>query len=247
MKKTNRSKDAEGIAKELKSYRIQYAEIYNEIFDHLVSAVADKRAEGDEREVGILFGETMESVFGNRQQVQWLAEDREYALKGQLKGAFREKFKNYFNSPKAFVVIGIALFAFVIGTIFQSGVYILVFAALLTAVTPFLYMVGAVLRHGYRGRGSKRPTRSLAHDVMVGIGAPYYITMSTGFLLDPILKGLFGVQVYGGTSGGRLISLLGVPGFSIILAVAVVFTLSFIHVVNSDYRKLIQHAGTQGT
>lgn len=52
------------IAQRLRIYRIKYAEIYNEVYDHIVSACEDKRKHGDRRGILSLFKKPWTTILG---------------------------------------------------------------------------------------------------------------------------------------------------------------------------------------
>ena len=66
------------LANRLKIYRIKYAELYNEVYDHILSACDDKRRYGDSRPILSLFQETMDQDIGSHAGIAQMTSEREY-------------------------------------------------------------------------------------------------------------------------------------------------------------------------
>ncbi len=68
----------------LDTYQIKYQEIYDEIFDHMISAVEDIRGCGDQRSIGVLFIEVVQTQFPGNQPFQLIERQYEKAYKKKI-------------------------------------------------------------------------------------------------------------------------------------------------------------------
>jgi len=68
----------------LKTCKIKFREVYEEVYDHIVSAIEQKRSQGDERGVDVLFMEVVDADFCGVENIRWITTDRAKALKAAL-------------------------------------------------------------------------------------------------------------------------------------------------------------------
>ena len=68
----------------LKTCKIKFREVYEEVYDHIVSAIELKRSEGDERGLDVLFMEVVDADFGGIENIRWITTVRAKALKDAL-------------------------------------------------------------------------------------------------------------------------------------------------------------------
>ncbi len=231
------------ITNRLKIYRIKYAEIYNEVFDHILSACEDKRRHGDTRPILSLFQETMDQDIGSHQGIVQMTEDREYTLKKTLKVSLTTEFKSYFSSTKLLTPFGVACVVYFSAQLLQLNPNWLVIFSILLSWVPYFYLLVIGTKNGYlRTITSKRKT-SLVNRLMFGISNTMFVGFYAGLFCMPSLTALFPIGLSGSNTVKSLIHFLGHPGFALIIAVQEAYTLSFIKIANTDYRRLIQQLG----
>lgn len=88
------------IIQRLRIYRIKYAEIYNEVYDHIVSACENKRKHGDRRNILSLFQETMDQDIGSHGGIAQMTSERVYTFKTILRSSLMAELKTYLNFSK---------------------------------------------------------------------------------------------------------------------------------------------------
>jgi len=89
--------DLDCIHTRMKSYDIKYQEIYNELFDHIVTAIEQKRAEGDTRSIEKMYTEVVEDQFGGYYGVESVAKSHEDGYKRRVRKLIWGNFRNYLN------------------------------------------------------------------------------------------------------------------------------------------------------
>jgi hypothetical protein len=81
----------------MKVYGIKYQEIYNELFDHILTAIEDKRKDGDERDIMTVFQDVVDSHFGGYQGIEEVATSQEKVYIAHIRKSFRKILRSYFN------------------------------------------------------------------------------------------------------------------------------------------------------
>lgn len=95
----------------MEMYDIKYQEIYDEIKDHMVSAVETARAGGDERNVVYVFDELMEAHFPGFWAFQNISKEYEMAYRAKLRRTLWSNFGSYLS----WQVIGLVILLVIIG------------------------------------------------------------------------------------------------------------------------------------
>lgn len=231
------------IAKDLKMFRIKYAEIYNEVYDHLVSACEFKRLSGDQRPIHTLFLETMEEDIGGHEGIVRITEERETWMKGHLTAAVRTEFKSHFNSSKGAIPIVIASVVYAFARWVEFNPSWLMAAAITLSLVPVGYLTITGVRNGYlRTVASKRKT-SLVNRLMFGLSLPWYLGLTIGFFSSATFSALLGDAPSGSRISNGIIQLLGYPGLTMVVTLMTVYVISYIKLTNTDYKRLIRQVG----
>lgn len=229
------------IAKQLKIYEIKYAEIYNEVYDHILAACDDKRHHGDARAILSLFQETMDQDIGSHAGIAQMTAEREDSLKTILKSSFNATFKSYLNSAKLTIPFGIACITYIMAEFSQLNVKWLVVMIVITSWSPNFYLLIVGTKNGYlRTIRSKRKT-SLVNHLMFEMTRSTISIVYLIFFGIPSLSALLGTSnLTDPTTTNKLISFLGYPGLAILIALVTIYAFTFIKVAKTDYRQLIQ-------
>jgi len=91
-------------------YDIKYQEIYDEILDHIITAIEEKRKGGDQQDIKWLFQEVVDQHFKGFFGVENLAKEQEDIYKRGIKKLWIQNFKHLLNWPMlAFIVIALLL------------------------------------------------------------------------------------------------------------------------------------------
>ncbi|MDB5061102.1 MAG: hypothetical protein JWP67_945 [Mucilaginibacter sp.] len=85
------------VSDRMKVYGIKYQEIYNELFDHILTAIEDKRKDGDERDIMTVFQDVVDSHFGGYQGIEEVATSQEKVYIAHIRKSFRKILRSYFN------------------------------------------------------------------------------------------------------------------------------------------------------
>ncbi len=229
------------IAKRLEAYRIKYAEVYNEVYDHVVSAVENKRQQGDKRDIFMLFQETIRQDFGGKDGLARMADDRADLLRGLLRKALKTELHMYFGSWKALVVAGLVVLVFGLAAIFGLTPHQLALAAFILSAVPLLFLLVLGARQGYFRHVGSRRKKSLVNRLMFSLSLPAYIGVYAGIFLETIAKEVFVLPLPGTRLADGIIHALGVPGCSLLVAFVIIYALSFMQVARKDYRQMMGH------
>lgn len=89
--------DLDYIHTRMKNYEIKYQEIYNELFDHIVTAIEEKRAEGDTRSMEKMYTEVTDNQFGGYYGIERVAKSHEDGYKKKVMKLVWGNFRHYLN------------------------------------------------------------------------------------------------------------------------------------------------------
>ena len=106
-------RELDWINKRMDWYGIKYQEIYNEIFDHIVSAIELERADGDQRTIDIVFEKVTDRDFGGYLGVDKIVKTYERAYRSKIKKGMFVNFKYYLNWQTLLLVYCLQLRAFI--------------------------------------------------------------------------------------------------------------------------------------
>jgi len=126
------------IDERLKTYKIIYSEIYHEILDHIISAIEQKRAAGDNSDIEILFRQVVEGHFGGYQGIENLVDKRRAIYIKSIKKLWRQSLQRYLNWP----MLGFAIVALLLSLEVPDVKSIklsLVVGCILLAFSPIVY------------------------------------------------------------------------------------------------------------
>jgi len=87
------------IKERLKTYGIKYGEIYNEILDHIVSAIEKKRSDGYDSNLKILFQQVVDGQFGGYKGIAKLAVNKEDTYSRNIQKLWWQSLRYYFAWP----------------------------------------------------------------------------------------------------------------------------------------------------
>jgi hypothetical protein len=78
-------------------YEIKYEEIYNELFDHITTAIEGKQNAGDNRSLQIIFQEVVDTAFGGYLGIEDVAKSHERVYKLKIKALLWSNLREYIN------------------------------------------------------------------------------------------------------------------------------------------------------
>lgn len=91
-------------------YEIKYREIYDEIADHIITAIEEKRKAGDTDEIKYLFKEVVDTHFGGYNGIEKLVKEQETTYKQRVQTLWGQSVRHYFTWPMMlFAVVALLL------------------------------------------------------------------------------------------------------------------------------------------
>jgi hypothetical protein len=126
------------IEERMKTYQIKYRNVHNEILDHVVSAIEEKRQTGDSRDIESLFLQVVDGQLGGTDGVKNLVVEHENIYKESLKELWMQSLKHYLTWPMlSFTVVALLLSLKLpnVGLV-RSSVFIM---SILMACSPTVY------------------------------------------------------------------------------------------------------------
>jgi hypothetical protein len=98
------------ISDQMKTCKIKYQEIYDEIFDHMITAVEERRRAGDNRAIQLVFQQIIDEHFNGYTGVESLAVEQARIYCVKVKKLRIQSFKHYLSWPVlAFIAIAVGL------------------------------------------------------------------------------------------------------------------------------------------
>ena len=98
--------DLDLIHERMKEYDIKYREIYDELFDHISSAIEEKQNAGDSRNLSVIFDEVIATHFGGYLGIGKLAVTQERDYRRKVRKRIWANFMYYVNFKSlAFTVL----------------------------------------------------------------------------------------------------------------------------------------------
>ena len=126
------------INKRMDWYGIKFQEIYEEIADHIISAIEVERAAGDHQPIDVVFDKVTDRDFGGYLGVDKISTAYERAYRSRIKKGLLENFKFYLKKPGLLAVMLSTLVGFYLPRT-KVTVLVMLIGLLLTAIIPLVY------------------------------------------------------------------------------------------------------------
>ena len=144
---------------QMKTCKIKYQEIYDEILDHIITAIEEKRKNGDGQSIQFLFRQVVEAHFGGYNGVENLAIEQAKIYCIKVKRLKMQSFKHYLSWPViAFTIIVLALSFKIPDNKLTPDVLKIVCTIL--AISPFFYAVTSLWGKIKTSKGKKSILRT---------------------------------------------------------------------------------------
>lgn len=130
--------ELEWINKRMDWYGIRFQEIFDEIADHIISAIEVERAAGDQRTVDLVFDKVTDRDFGGYLGVDKIVTAYERAYRSRIKKGMLENFKFYLNKPGLVVVMLLSIMGFYLPRT-KATILTMLIGLFLTAMIPLVY------------------------------------------------------------------------------------------------------------
>ncbi|UOE48164.1 hypothetical protein MTO98_27505 [Mucilaginibacter sp. SMC90] len=133
-----RADESKWIEERMKVYEIKYRNVYNEILDHVMSAIEERRRAGDSRDIESLFQQVVDMHLGGTDGIKKLVVEHENIYKEGLKKLWVQSLNHYLTWPMlgfAIVVLLLSLKLPDVGLV-KSFVFVMY---ILMACSPTVY------------------------------------------------------------------------------------------------------------
>ena len=131
------STDLNYINHRMETYDIKYREIYDEITDHVISAIETMRSKGDNRDIAALFDEMMETQFPGYWAFEKIAIQYQKAYHTKIRNMLAVNFKHYLTLPTAMVILALCIIGFYLPTSKPIAVSFMIVMVLIALVPQF--------------------------------------------------------------------------------------------------------------
>ncbi len=98
----------------MKNYDIKFQEIYNELFDHIVSAIEEKREAGDTSSLEQMYADVVKTQFGGYSGIEKIARSYEAGYREKVRKMILANFKYYINFRSLVFIIMLMCIGFLL-------------------------------------------------------------------------------------------------------------------------------------
>lgn len=133
------TQEIEWVKERMNIYVIKYQEIYDEILDHILTAIEERRSAGDDRDIGSLFQNVVDEHFSGYMGIEVLADDEEKLYQKKIKAIFYSNLKQQFNWKTLLIAVVLIVIAFQLPNVRWVN-KIFVGAIFLMSITPILFV-----------------------------------------------------------------------------------------------------------
>ena len=100
------------VANRMTWYDIKYQEVFDELNDHIITAIETARAAGDDRDIENVFQTVVDDHFGGYLGINVVATSYESAYRAKIKKAMLANYKYFFNRKGMVVLLVLAAIGF---------------------------------------------------------------------------------------------------------------------------------------
>ena len=104
--------DLDWVHNRMNWYDIKYQEIYNELFDHITTAIEEKKQTGDTRSLETIFHDVVDTDFGGYLGIEKVAQSHESGYKSKVKKMMWSNFRHYINFRSFAFTLALMLISF---------------------------------------------------------------------------------------------------------------------------------------
>ena len=168
---------------QMKICKIKYQEIYNEILDHIITAVEERRKAGDNRVIQLLFQQVIDEHFNGYTGVESLAVEQARIYFVKVKKLRIQSFKQYLSWPVlAFIAIAVGLSLKIPNNKLIADVLKIVCAIL--AISPCFYAMGSLSGKikTIKGKKSILESQAIAQPVLLMLFHNCFVNMPQYFI-----------------------------------------------------------------
>lgn len=126
------------IDKRMQRYSIKYQEVYDEVSDQIITAIEAARANGDERNIEIVFQQIVDTNFGGYLGIDEVAITYEKAYRSKIEKAMTANYSYYINWQTLLFLLALTITGFYLPR-GKTMAIIMGIVLLLTAIFPIIY------------------------------------------------------------------------------------------------------------
>jgi len=115
----------------MKNYDIKFQEIYNELFDHIVTAIEERREAGDTNSLEQMYNNVVTEQFGGFSGIEKIAKSHEDGYKRRVRKMIWANFRHYINFQSLIFIIALMCIGFALPhtNLIMGIFFIVIFAA----------------------------------------------------------------------------------------------------------------------
>jgi hypothetical protein len=132
---------------QLARYEIKFQEIYDELRDHILTAIENLRTEGDTRSIDMVFNGVVKQQFPGYWPFEEIVKQHRAAYWRKIRAAMWVNFKYYFTWQTVPLMLGLVLLSFYLPHT-KLAIGVMAILLLIVSVTPVIYV-------GIKGRAIK--------------------------------------------------------------------------------------------
>lgn len=126
------------IDERMKTYQIKYRSVHNEILDHVITAIEEKREAGDSSNIDLLFQQVIETHFGGSRGIEKLVVKQGEIYRQSINKLWMQSLKHHFTLPMLVFTMAILLLSLKLPDNNLLKLWILIICTAL-ACSPLLY------------------------------------------------------------------------------------------------------------
>jgi hypothetical protein len=126
------------VKERMKIYDIKYQEIYDEILDHIITAIEERRTAGNNKDILVVFQNVVDEHFNGYIGIESLAVNEEKLYRKNIRSLFYQRLKKFFNWQTFIVTLILLAASYMMPNIKQIHLVFMV-AMILLAFAPVVY------------------------------------------------------------------------------------------------------------
>jgi hypothetical protein len=131
------TEEIDWVKERMNVYIIKYQEIYDEVLDHILTAIEERRSAGDDSSIEALFQNVVDDHFSGYAGIEALADDEEKLYHKKISKLFYNRFKQQFNWKTLLIAVALLLIAYQLPNVRLIN-KLFIGAIFLMAVTPII-------------------------------------------------------------------------------------------------------------
>lgn len=100
------------VKERMKIYDIPYQEVYDELLDHILTAIEERRAAGNNKIIQVLFQDVVDEHFGGYSGIEALSVSQEKLHRKSMRHVFFKQLKAHFNRTALVIAVILVAVAF---------------------------------------------------------------------------------------------------------------------------------------